>query len=69
MININKNNLIKYLIMFVVVTVSTRVIPTCGVLQQHAIYVGLIGASTFALIDTCYPNYVMIDGNKDNHNY
>ena len=63
------NNLIKYLIMFVVVTVSTRVIPTCGVLQQHAIYVGLIGASTFALIDTCYPNYVMIDGNKDNHKY
>jgi hypothetical protein len=66
MININKNNLIKYFIMFIVVTVSTRVIPTCGVLQQHAIYVGLIGASTFALIDTCYPNYVVVDGNGGN---
>jgi len=52
--------------MFIVVTVSTRVIPTCGVLQQHAIYVGLIGASTFALIDTCYPNYVVVDGNGGN---
>ena len=29
----------------------------------------LIGASTFALIDTCYFRNVMIDGNKDNHKY
>ena len=66
---ININNFIKYLIMFLVVTISTRVIPTCGVLQQHAIYVGLIGASTFALIDTCYPNYVIVDGNSEKHNH
>ena len=67
MININNNNLVKYVIMFVVVTISTRVIPTCGVLKQHALYVGMIAASTFALIDTCYPNYVVVDGNENNH--
>ena len=61
---IQKNNLIKYLIMFFVVTISTKTIPSCGVLQQHAIYVGLIAASTFALIDICYPNYVITNDDK-----
>ena len=58
----NKNNLIKYLIMFVVVTISTLIIPTCGVLQSQAIYVGLIAASTFAIIDMNYPNNYYIHG-------
>ena len=57
-------NSIRYVIMFFVVTVSTKIIPTCGVLQDHAIYVGLIGASTLALLDMCYPNYV-IDKRKE----
>tara|TARA_B100001287_G_scaffold258022_1_gene244105 strand:- start:797 stop:994 length:198 start_codon:yes stop_codon:yes gene_type:complete len=61
---IQKNNLIKYLIMFFIVTISTKTIPSCGVLQQHAIYVGLIAASTFALIDICYPNYVITNDDK-----
>tara|TARA_B110000902_G_scaffold121190_1_gene141952 strand:+ start:378 stop:575 length:198 start_codon:yes stop_codon:yes gene_type:complete len=61
---IQKNNLIKYLIMFFVVTISTKTIPSCGVLQQHAIYVGLIASSTFALIDICYPNYVITNDDK-----
>jgi len=55
----NKTNLIKYTIMFLVVTCATKIIPSCGVLQQHAIYVGLIASSTFALIDICYPNYIL----------
>ena len=53
---IHQKNLIKYLIMLLVVSTATKVIPTCGVLQEHAIYVGLIAASTFALIDICSPN-------------
>jgi len=57
--NMNKTNLIKYSIMFLVVTFATKIIPSCGVLQQHAIYVGLIASSTFALIDICSPNYVL----------
>ena len=65
MFNLNQNNLIKYVIMFLVVTTATKIIPTCGVLQENAIYVGLIAASTFALIDMCYPNYVITDKNKN----
>ena len=60
----NLQNIIRYLIMFVVITASTKVIPTCGVLKEHAIYVGLIGSSTLALLDMCYPNYV-IDKKND----
>lgn len=57
--NININNFIKYLILFLVTSVATKVIPTCGVLKEHAIYVGLISASTFALIDICSPNVIV----------
>tara|TARA_Y100000590_G_scaffold470367_1_gene664204 strand:+ start:63 stop:266 length:204 start_codon:yes stop_codon:yes gene_type:complete len=63
---INTNNLLKYLILFLVTTTATKVIPTCGVLQEHAIYVGLISASTFALIDICSPNIIIEKENKEN---
>lgn len=53
------NNLIKYLVLFFVTATATKVIPTCGVLKEHAIYVGLISASTFALIDICSPNIII----------
>ena len=56
---INTNNLIKYLILFIVTSTATKVIPTCGVLKEHAIYVGLISASTFALFDICSPNIII----------
>jgi len=56
---IHTQNLFKYLILFLVTTTATKVIPTCGVLQEHAIYVGLISASTFALIDICSPNIII----------
>ena len=62
---IQTNNLMKYLIMFLVVSTATKVIPTCGVLKEHAIYVGLIAASTFALIDICSPQ-VIIEKDKNN---
>ena len=53
--------LVKYLLMFFVVYFSTKLIPTCGVLKEHAIYVGLIASTTFALLDTCYPSIVIPD--------
>ena len=56
---LNQENLIKYVIMLVVITISTLIIPTCGVLKEHAIYVGLLSASTFALIDICSPNIIV----------
>ena len=52
-------NLIKYFIMFLVTSTATMIIPTCGVLKAHAIYVGLISASTFALIDICSPQIIV----------
>ena len=55
----NQTNLLKYVIMFLVVTIATKVIPTCGVLQKQAVYVGLVASSTFALIDICYPQVVV----------
>ena len=55
----NNQNIIRYIVMLVVVTVATKIIPTCGVLQSHAVYVGLIASSTLALLDMCYPNYVI----------
>lgn len=60
-IDLNSQNIIRYITLFVVVTVSTKVIPTCGVLQNHAIYVGLIASTTMALLDMCYPNYVRVE--------
>ena len=52
-------NFMKYLIMFLVTTMATKIIPTCGVLKEQAVYVGLISASTFALIDICSPNIII----------
>ena len=60
-INLNKEHLLKYLIMFVVVTGATLVIPTCGVLRSQAVMVGLLAATTFAIIDMVYPNHVYIN--------
>jgi hypothetical protein len=58
---LNKDNLLKYLIMIVVVSVATLVIPTCGVLRSQAIMVGLLAGTTFAIIDMCFPNNIYIN--------
>jgi len=60
-IQLNKDHLLKYIIMFLVITVSTLVIPTCGVLRSQAITVGLLGATTFVILDMSYPKKVYID--------
>ena len=57
---LNKRNIIKYAIMLLIVTSATKIIPTCGVLQKHAVYVGLVASSTFALLDICLP-YIIED--------
>ena len=66
---IHHKNLIKYLVMFFIVTTATKIIPSCGVLQKHAIYVGLIASSTFALIDICSPNYILIDKSSQEYDF
>lgn len=57
----NQTRLLKYAMMLIVVTLSTRYIPSCGVLQSHAIYVGLIASTTYAMIDSCMPHIIVID--------
>lgn len=57
-IQIQTKNLIKYFVMFFVVSMSTLTIPTCGVLKKHAYQVGLLAATTFVIIDVCFPNYI-----------
>tara|TARA_B100000287_G_scaffold396432_1_gene412080 strand:- start:234 stop:461 length:228 start_codon:yes stop_codon:yes gene_type:complete len=57
-IQIQTKNLIKYFLMFFVVSMSALTIPTCGVLKKHAYQVGLMAATTFVIIDVCFPNYV-----------
>lgn len=63
--NLHTQNLLKYVLMFAVVYYSTKVIPTCGVLQSQAVYVGLIASSTFALLDTCYPSVTIQTSTKN----
>ena len=57
---LNKEHFIKYLLL-IVVTLATLVIPTCGVLKEQAVFVGLVAATTFAVIDIIYPNNVYIN--------
>jgi len=59
---LNKENLLKYIVIFAVVTLSTFLIPTCGVLKSQAITVGLVAATTFATIDMVYPHKIYVNG-------
>jgi hypothetical protein len=59
---INAKRLLKYLIMLVVVTLSTFYIPNCSIINEHAVYVGLLAATTFAILDNCMSEKVIVDG-------
>ena len=63
---INRQNLIKYFALFSVVTISTYYIPNCSILNKHAIYIGLLAATTFVLLDRYLPHVVMIERSKIN---
>ena len=58
---INIQNLLKYTILFIVVTVSTFYIPNCSILNQHAGYIGLLAATTFVLLDRYLPHVIVIE--------
>ena len=61
----NSKNIIKYLIMLTVVSISTFYIPNCSIINEHAIYVGLLAATTFVFLDKLIPNIVVVSkGNK-----
>ena len=48
--------------MLVVVSLSTFYIPGCSIINEHAFYVGLLAATTFAVLDNCIPEKVIVDG-------
>jgi len=59
----NQNNVIKYLILFSVVSLSTFMIPNCSIMNQHAMYIGLLASTTFVLLDKFFPHTVVIKEN------
>lgn len=56
---INTKNLIRYLILLTVVTISTYYIPSCSIMNEHAIFIGLLAATTFATLDRFMPHVVI----------
>ncbi len=62
-----RENLIKYIILFSVVTISTYYIPNCSIMNEHAIYIGLLAATTFVLLDRYLPHVVMVESNNPDY--
>ena len=56
---INKNNLFKYLIQFIIVSLTVYNLSPCNIKLTFSLLIGLISASLFAIIDTFYP--IIID--------
>ena len=63
----NSKNIIKYLIMLTVVSNSTFYIPNCSIINEHAIYVGLLAATTFVFLDKLIPNIVVVSKENKKH--
>ena len=63
----NSKNIIKYLIMLTVVSISTFYIPNCSIINEHAIYVGLLAATTFVFLDKLIPNIVVVSKENNKH--
>jgi len=64
---LNIRNIMKYFLMLLIVTSSTYYIPNCSIINEHAIYIGLLAATTFVLLDRYMPYIVIVE--QDNHEY
>ena len=62
---LNTQNVIKYLLMLSIVSISTFYIPNCSIMNEHAIYIGLLASTTFVLLDRYMPHIIII--NKKHH--
>jgi len=58
-------NLLKYFILLIVVTTSTFYIPNCNIINEHALYVGLLASTTFVLLDRYMPHIIIIEKKDD----
>ena len=63
----NVQNVLKYFLMLSIVTTSTYYIPNCSIMNEHAIYIGLLAATTFVLLDRYMPYVVIVQ--QDKHEY
>jgi hypothetical protein len=52
---LNKNNIIKYLIQLIIVSISAYSLSPCNIEISLSILIGLISASIFAILDIYYP--------------
>ena len=55
----------KYLIMLLVVSSSTYMIPNCSIANEHAIYIGLLSSTTFVLLDIYLPTILYFQDQKE----
>ena len=62
---INTKNTIKYLIIMIIVSASTFYIPGCSIINEHAFYIGLLAATTFAILDRYFPHYIFVEKKDD----
>ena len=62
---INIQNLLKYILLFSIVTTSTYYIPNCSIMNEHAIYIGLLASTTFVLLDRYMPHIIIIESKKE----
>jgi hypothetical protein len=60
---LNTKNLMKYLIQFILVSLTSYTLSPCTLKMSFAATIGLISASIFALLDTYYPIVI----HKENH--
>ena len=58
---LNKSNVMKYLLQFIIVAVTVHTLSPCKIKVQTSLLVGLISASLFAIIDTYFPMVVYKD--------
>ena len=63
----NTNNLIKYLILFAIVSLSTYMIPNCRIMNLHAMYIGLLASTTFIILDKVFPHTIIVNENENNY--
>lgn len=59
--NINKKHLLKYLIQFIIVSLTAYCLSPCNLKVSFAVVIGLLSASVFAILDTFYPMIVHKD--------
>ena len=57
----NVQNVLKYFLLLSIVTISTYYIPNCSIMNEHAIYIGLLAATTFVLLDRYMPHIVIVE--------